>query len=203
MTASCTHSWRQTPVVSVGLGRVRDTSVCVPYSYHLGYLLPSLLNTFNCSLQFLISASLTGVVAPFLCMSQIVGYSNLGILVKFESLYYWFQFISLFVCFPVLVPPRHRRYYEEINEQRGRERQRQKKFHICETFLQQLLAHHIRHPVETRQVDRFGGKRRRGRPSNADDIALLSDTRSSLQDMTTRLHEQTTKLGLHMSCEKT
>jgi len=37
----------------------------------------------------------------------------------------------------------------------------------------------------------------------ADDIALLSDACSGLQGMTTRLHEQATKLGLCISCEKT
>jgi len=37
----------------------------------------------------------------------------------------------------------------------------------------------------------------------ADDIALLIDAHNSLHDVTTRLHEQATKLGLCISCEKT
>jgi len=36
----------------------------------------------------------------------------------------------------------------------------------------------------------------------ADGIALLSGACSSFQDMTTKLHKQTTKLGLCISCEK-
>ena len=36
-----------------------------------------------------------------------------------------------------------------------------------------------------------------------DDIALLSDSHDSLQDMTTKLHDQATRLSLCISCEKT
>jgi len=37
----------------------------------------------------------------------------------------------------------------------------------------------------------------------ADDIALLSDSHDSLQDMITKLHDQAARLGLRISCEKT
>jgi len=37
----------------------------------------------------------------------------------------------------------------------------------------------------------------------ADDIALLVDSHDSLQDKTTKLHDQAARLGLCISCEKT
>jgi len=37
----------------------------------------------------------------------------------------------------------------------------------------------------------------------ADDIALLSDSHDSLQDRTTKLHDQAARLRLRISCEKT